>query len=184
MKTISSLFNLIGYILLGLTLYLSFSTEETLVEQISQVEIYDIELVPSSKDPHLQEVWETIQKVSTLPGYPIYFRDVLYSQIIHETDSLRSNVCRECINYTGMRHNSRGLSIRECRYHAQYKSLEDCIKDYSLWQQARFKYYRTKYNKLPKNAKEYISFLVQMNYAEDKSYKRHILRWYDKIFSN
>lgn len=107
--------------------------------------------------------------------YDIKFPRVVYAQIRLETADLTSPVFRDCNNLTGMKHNPRGLSKGICRLHAKYASIEDCIKDYKLWQDARLYHFEKNRNFRPSNDLEYIEMLIRSNYAEDRFYRNKLI---------
>lgn len=98
-----------------------------------------------------------------LISHNIRFSNVVLAQTIHETGYYTSKVFKENNNPFGMKHNGRGYSLGTKNGHANYKSIEDAIRDYAEWQ---LRY-------CPKsisNTEEYLLWLDKWGYAEDPDY--------------
>jgi len=110
----------------------------------------------------------------------VEFPEVLLAQICLETGGLTSKIYKTCNNVTGMKYNSRGYAVGVCRGHARYPTVLDCLRDYSAYQKKYLKWYRENRRKVTTN-KEYVEFLCNMNYAEDKKYASKLHYWLKKV---
>jgi hypothetical protein len=86
--------------------------------------------------------------------------EIVKAQIRHETGNLTSRFCREQNNLFGMRlaHSRETTAIGEGNHMAIYRSWQESLKDYKIWQD---KYYSTG---------DYYRFLSKHGYAEDPYY--------------
>lgn len=108
------------------------------------------------------------------------FKEVVLAQLLHETDSLRSAISRECRNDFGMKPNSRRIYTHKCRGHAGYASHYDSFIDYYMWQTKYLPSYERRYKRKVRTNEDYIDFLYAQQYAEDKQYRAKILYWIPK----
>lgn len=108
------------------------------------------------------------------------FKEVVAAQLLHETDSLKSNISKECKNDYGMKVNSRGLHIGRCRGHAGYSSHYNSFKDYLEWQTKYLPLYESRYNVRVRSDEDYLTFLYKQQYAEDKNYLEKLRYWIPK----
>lgn len=97
---------------------------------------------------------------SLLKKYDIQYPEIVIAQIRLETGNLSSRLCKSNKNLFGMKYPKKRetTAIGEQFGHAQYKSYEDCISDYALWQKARYK------------GGDYYTFLKDIGYAQDELY--------------
>lgn len=105
----------------------------------------------------------------SLKAMRIRFPNVLMSQMLHETGDFTSAVYKENHNCVGMKWNSRGYATGVNRGHATYPDIWHCLHDYAEWQA---KYCPASIT----TDEEYIDWLIDFGYAEDKSYAKHIRR--------
>ena len=86
--------------------------------------------------------------------------EIVKAQIKHETGNLTSRFCREQNNLLGMRlaHTRETTAIGEGNHMAIYRSWQESLLDYKIWQD---KYY---------SGGDYFRFLYQHNYADDPFY--------------
>jgi uncharacterized FlgJ-related protein len=103
-----------------------------------------------------EEVREEIVKLNL--DHP----DVVYAQCLIESGNFSSNIFKNNNNCLGMKlaKSRPTTAVGEDFGHAKYKSWQDCIRDYALWQAS----YARNLSK-----QEYLQFLGQI-YAEDGSY--------------
>jgi hypothetical protein len=105
--------------------------------------------------------------LDTLADIQIRFPAVVLSQMRHETGGFKSAIWIENHNCVGMKWNRRGYATGTNRGHAKYPNMWECLHDYADWQ--------AKYCPASiKTDEEYIDWLVDFGYAEDKRYKEHI----------
>lgn len=127
-----------------------------------------------------------LDKVSycLLQKYEIRFDTVVMAQHIEETgwEDRKSKIYLTNHNGFGMKHNSRGISLKENLGHAYYSSIEESVKDYSLWQKDRLGAWEKRHGKC-KTSQQYINeFLpcvLEKNgecyrYAESKTYEKKV----------
>jgi len=90
----------------------------------------------------------------------IQYPEIVLAQIRLETGNLKSRICKENKNLFGMKYPRKRetTAIGEQFGHAMYSTYSDCIKDYALWQQSRYK------------GGDYYAFLEDIGYAQDKDY--------------
>jgi len=112
-------------------------------------------------------------------GIKARFPEIILAQALHETDSLRSNIYKECHNLLGMKWTpNRRISWGICRGHAGYSSPVDSFKDYILWQNRFLPWYETKrLGHEVTTVEEYLGFLENQGYAEDPKYSRSVKKW-------
>ena len=94
--------------------------------------------------------------------------EVVFAQIILESDSMQSKIAVDNNNILGMKMPAQRptLAIGIKNGHAEYKSVRDCILDYVIFQQI---YYRNL------SEEEYIDKLAK-DYAQDPNYKEKLLK--------
>jgi hypothetical protein len=113
------------------------------------------------------------------------FPEVVMSQFILETGYGSSEVFLKNGNGFGMKHNKRGFSKGSQLGHADYGgNFDESLKDYIAWQKKYLSRYETKKGKKVETNEEYIQFLVDYGYAEDKSYQtklKDILSYVQKV---
>ncbi len=76
-----------------------------------------------------------------------------------------------------MKWNKRGYATGVNRGHAKYPNTWDCLRDYADWQ--------AKY--CPKHIEteeQYIDWLIDFGYAEDRKYKKHLLKTLKIIYED
>lgn len=88
--------------------------------------------------------------------------DIVYAQCVIESGNFTSNIFKNNNNCLGIKlaKSRPTTAVGEDFGHAKYKSWQDCIRDYALWQAS----YARNLSK-----EEYLQFLGQI-YAEDGSY--------------
>lgn len=120
-----------------------------------------------------------LQQAESELNYKARFPEVILAQSYHETDSLRSNIYRECKNLLGMKWTpNRSISVGVCRGHAGYASPVDSFKDYLLWQKRFLPWYEAKrLGHEVTTVEEYLGFLENQGYAEDPKYSRSVKKW-------
>lgn len=101
-------------------------------------------------------------------------QDIIYAQAILETNNFTSNIFKNNNNLFGMKCAKQRptIHIGENLGHAQYRTWEDCLIDYALWQ--------TSYAK-GLNENEYFTLLDKM-YAENSEYVaklKNIIKHYE-----
>lgn len=107
--------------------------------------------------------------LDTLEELHIRCPEVVLSQMIHETAMFSSAIYKENHNCVGMKWNKRGYAKGVNRGHAAYYNVWDCLHDYADWQ-AKYCPARIETNE------QYIEWLVDFGYAEDKNYAKHLRR--------
>lgn len=121
----------------------------------------------------------------------IQFEDVFIAQFILETGWGSSTLFHKNRNMTGMKRNSRNIDLTleqcqrwkglgkcfDCRYSC-YISINDSMKDYAAWQQARFAVLRQYIQenpetnfKIPNTQEEYLTYLKRYPVYKSKSGK-------------
>ena len=122
------------------------------------------------------EYEHTIEKL--VYSSEVKYKKVVIAQGILESNFFQSQIFNENNNWLGLK--CAKLRPTTCigtnRGHAAYLSMDACLKDYILWQNMILENEIRKGRKLPKTDKEYVDLLVRYKYAEDKNYKRKILR--------
>jgi uncharacterized FlgJ-related protein len=95
-----------------------------------------------------------------LKEYNIQYPDIVKAQIILETGWLKSSICKENNNLFGMKLAKSRITtaIGKNKGHAVYKTLRDSVKDYAIWQHAKYK------------GGDYYTFLKDIGYAKDDNY--------------
>lgn len=142
------------------------------------VVINEIKTLENTQDAELKEV----RTVQALVRFGFRFAEVVFFQILLETDRLRSKVYKECNNVVGMKWNERGYAIGTCRGHAQYARVKDCLLDYLEYQQTYLTYYEEKIiHRSCLTNDDYYNFLLWIGYAEDSEYIEK-LKFYELIF--
>lgn len=127
----------------------------------------------------------------------VMHKDVLASQIVHETDAFRSKISIECNNFTGMKYTTnRHHAYGVCNGHAGYPVINGdrfsaCLNDYAEWQHKYYRNYLKKY--FPALLEEYLQtgvepsrqiyydFLTRAGYAEDRKYIDKVERWRKRL---
>lgn len=115
---------------------------------------------------------------SLIKNLNIRYPNVVKAQIVLESGFMLSTRAIRDNNLTGMKVAKARptTAINKNNYYAIYKSIEDCIIDYALWQSQNLnlKYCRSE--------EQYMEFL-QKNYAEDPNYKiklQKIMKTFEK----
>lgn len=115
----------------------------------------------------------------------VRFPEVVMSQLILETGYGQSEVFKQNGNAFGMKHNKRGFSKGSKLGHADYGGdFNKSLADYMAWQKKYLSGYETKQGKKVKTNEEYIQFLKDYGYAEDKNYPsklKDILEYVKKV---
>ena len=111
-----------------------------------------------------ENVYQTIKRSG------IEFADVVFAQIMLESNGLKSRLTKSNNNFLGMKmpEKRETTAIKKWHGYALYEGWEDCIQDYLLYQNYAF---RNK--KMTRN--QYISFIGR-KYSECGTYKNRILR--------
>ncbi len=116
-----------------------------------------------------REVYAPLEEF-TYKDQTLKFIDVVMSQVALETAYCSSQVYCENNNLVGMRHNTRGFSTGSTNGHATYKTKEDSLRDYIVWQNKYLPSWEKRHNKKVSTDQEYIEFLDAYGYAEDPNY--------------
>lgn len=102
--------------------------------------------------------------ISIFQELDIQCPEVVYAQMILETNFFRSKIFKQNNNMFGMKTNSRSYDRGELNGHAKYDNTLDSILDYKEWQD------QMSGGKKFKDNEEYLKFLKQVGYAEDPKY--------------
>ena len=135
------------------------------IKKDQEIEIVEIVTVDSEID-------------SLIRNINIRYPNVVKAQIILESGHMLSTRAIRDNNLTGMKVAKARptTAINKNNHYAIYRSIEDCIIDYALWQSQNLnlKYCRSE--------EQYMEFL-QKNYAEDHNYKvklQKIMKTFEK----
>ena len=123
-------------------------------------------VIPIEKIPfkviNQAESFDTIKLKQLLIDLNVQNKDIVYSQAIVESGNFTSNLFKQNNNMFGMKEAKQRptLALGSESGYAYYKTWQDCVIDYALWQSA---YGRGLTNK------QYLELLGSI-YAEDSSY--------------
>lgn len=126
-------------------------------------------LTVKARNPSHEEVFTPEGLYNEITCYNLQHPDIVFAQAVLETGHFKSNIFRTNNNLFGMRHPKvrPTTSLGAQSGHAKYRSWQESVEDYSLWQSFCFK---KKVNRL-----DYLSYLSR-NYAEDTSYVLKLLK--------
>ncbi len=156
-------------VFLFMFLYYTIDASSDFVEVQRQYTIY--------KQEHKGEEVSAILRLRILlNNMGIRHIDVVMAQIFHETGALTSNIYKECKNLFGMKYNTRGYAKGVCRGHAKYDSYMDSIRDYAEWQRKYLTIYEKRNGRVI-TVDDYLRFLTQIGYAEDRNYCHKLTIW-------
>jgi uncharacterized FlgJ-related protein len=114
-------------------------------------------------------------------GFTPEMSRMIFAQAAHETGNFTSDIFKENNNLFGMKlaRVRKTTAIGENRGHAVYKSVEDCIADYWLYNRALN--YMAEYSSVA----SFIRALVLKKYFEAKpeEYQTAVEKWYKYYFS-
>lgn len=158
-KKMKNLLNRLFQVSLGLLLYLSFWG---LTASVS------IQGVP----PDFMEAFLSHKEQLRNPH-------VVMAQAIHESSWFSSKIYEENNNAVGMKYPTVRKTVAQHtnRGHATYRNVEDCIVDYILWQNYVLPKYEKARGIVVDTDEEYLQFLRDVHYAEDRFYLQKVRTW-------
>jgi len=184
---------LLGYLILVATVGRAAYEERKIVELLPEWEVVIFK-------NHLPDFSQTCKSLlCLLEKYRVKVLHVVFSQSLLETGFFTSPIYKKNKNPFGMKVSKRGINIDpksqefiKCgcydKVHACYRTYEDAVKDFKMWQDDRLKAYANKFGREPVTDEQYLHFLNNIvidnklyRYATDKRYTikvRTILKKY------
>ena len=98
--------------------------------------------------------------------FQIKHSDIVKAQVLHETNFLKSDICKYNRNIIGMRlaHRRRTIAMTAQDEHAFYQTYVECLYDYKLWQEYCY----------GDSKMDYFDFLNKAGYATDPHYTNRL----------
>ena len=108
--------------------------------------------------------------INYLKHTPIEYKDVVYAQILIETNSFKSRICKKKHNLFGMHYmyNRRTTALYKTKSYVKYSNWQSSIDDYYLYQANLF-------SKHEFTRKQYLLYLNH-HFAQNKNYSQILVR--------
>ncbi len=114
--------------------------------------------------------------------------EVVTAQMVHETGFFTSDIYKRGHNLFGMKkayYRSRDLQLGEYKGHASYQSDAHSLLDYKEWQDyVGGKWLKRRNKEKFSSNEEYMQFLLDVGYAEDRRYINKLKKYINLINNN